>query len=32
MKDGMRVVGVWATKGVVLVYDQSGRIVGGRCR
>ena len=33
VNDGMRVVGVWETKGVVLVYDQSGRIVGGwRCR
>jgi len=30
MKDGMRAAGVWATKGVVLVYDQSGRIVGGQ--
>ena len=29
-RDGMRVVGVWETKGVVLVYDQSSRIVGGR--
>lgn len=31
MKDGMRVIGVWATKGVVLVCYQSARIVGGRC-
>lgn len=31
MKDGMRVVGVWATKGVVSMYDQSARTVGGRC-
>jgi len=31
MREGMRVVGVWVTKGVVLVYDQSARIVGGWC-